>query len=220
MCVCVPWQIVQCELSCLSKFCRLIRWQLWVKWHCCVISDHSTCDEAYDFRQFDVNISLTDKTYNCNIIKNLLTRRRIHRPNNQVSQRPRRVIVKWPVLTFWKEDGGGYIGGGDDDEAYGDIDILKAGWIKLHWWWWCTENWNDMMRENGKQAWEKEGGCSWFTFQRGEKGSGSLYARLEVQLFVSWDSWWQCDTQCDSGSQVEVCGNIATRFINMGLMLC
>ena len=23
--------------------------------------------------------------------------------------------------------------GGDDDEAYGDVDILKAGWIKLHW---------------------------------------------------------------------------------------
>ena len=85
------------------------------------------------------------KTYNCNIIKNLLTRRRIHRPNNQVSQRPRRVIVKWPVLTFWKEDGGGYIGGGDDD-----VDILKAGWIKLHWWWWCTENWNDMMMRKWK----------------------------------------------------------------------
>ena len=40
---------------------------------------------------------------------------------------------------------------------------------------------------------------------------------------------WRCnslsagtvgDTQCDSGSQVEVCGNIATRFINMGLILC
>ena len=156
------------------------------------------------------------KTYNCNIIKNLLTRRRIHRPNNQVSQRPRRVIVKWPVLTFWKEDGGGYIGGGDDD-----VDILKAGWIKLHWWWWCTENWNDMMRENGKQAWEKEGGCSWFTFQRGEgaveKGFGEFVGKAGGatlrQLVTVWHSVWQW-------TQVEVCGNIATRFINMGLMLC
>ena len=143
------------------------------------------------------------KTYDCNkkcIIKNLLTRRRIHRPNNQVSQRPRRVIVKWPVLTFWKEDGGGYIG--DDDEAYGDVDILKAGWIKLHWWWWCTENWNDMMRENGKQAWEKEGGCSWFTFQRGEvavekgfgefvcKAGGATLCQLG-QLVTVWHSVWQ-----------------------------
>ena len=125
------------------------------------------------------------KTYNCKkkwIIKNLLTRRRIHRPNNQVSQRPRRVIVKWPVLTFWKEDGGGYIDGGDDDEAYGDIDILKAGWIKLHWWWWCTENWNDMMRENGKQAWEKEGGCSWFTFQRGEGAMEKVFGEFVCKV--------------------------------------
>ena len=36
----------------------------------------------------------------------------------------------------------------------------------------------------------KEGRVRW------KKGSESLFARLEVQLFVSWS---QCDTQCDSG---------------------